>query len=519
VTPKTLMRRSRLLAAVVALIASAGVCIDRPAHAAPTESLILIEADTGKVLFAENAGYPWYPASITKVMTVYLALQAVREGRLRLDTLLTVSANAAAEPPSKMGFKPGTRLTLDNALKMLMVKSANDIAVVVAEGVGGSVPAFAAEMNRTAQRLGMVQSHYVNPHGLPDEGQISSARDIAILARAILRDFPEHRAYFDIPAVRLGKRMMRNYNTLIDRYPGADGMKTGFICSAGFNLVASATRDGKRLIAVALGQPSSPVRAVKAAQMLERGFSGAFTQGWLAPSLGNVESLQPIAAMPPDLREVMCGKHRQRPAAESVDADDNIGASASDGAPELSTALSLAAVRPASFKAADLIAPPGVPSRIVDVYLGDRRPATSTTVATTGNGTVTPVPAAKPGRTAARTPAGKTASKPAAATSRPAATGSKSAAAKATAKSTAAKSTAAKPAKRPDEPAWTSLSTTPLAASPPAALTATSQPALRSSTATAPSRPVARPAGPAAPKAAGQQKAGIQPAAKPAAAR
>jgi len=516
VTPKTLMRRSRLLAAVVALIASAGVCIDRPAHAAPTESLILIEADSGKVLFAENAGYPWYPASITKVMTVYLALQAVREGRLRLDTLLTVSANAAAEPPSKMGFKPGTRLTLDNALKMLMVKSANDIAVVVAEGVGGSVPAFAAEMNRTAQRLGMVQSHYVNPHGLPDEGQISSARDIAILARAILRDFPEHRAYFDIPAVRLGKRMMRNYNTLIDRYPGADGMKTGFICSAGFNLVASATRDGKRLIAVALGQPSSPVRAVKAAQMLERGFSGAFTQGWLAPSLGNVESLQPIAAMPPDLREVMCGKHRQRPAAESVDADDNIGASASDGAPELSTALSLAAVRPASFKAADLIAPPGVPSRIVDVYLGDRRPATSTTVATTGNGTVTPVPAAKPGRTAARTPAGKTASGKTASSK----TASGPAAAKGASKSTATKSAAKPPAKRPDESAWTSLSTTPLAASPPAALTATtSQPALRNSTAPAPSKPVARPAGAAAPKAAGQQKAAIQPAPKPAAAR
>ena len=217
-----------------------------------------------------------------------------------------------------MGFKPGTKVTVDNALKMLMVKSANDIAVVLAEGVSGSVEKFADEMNRTSKNLGMTQSSWVNPNGLPAEEQITSARDLAILARALIHDFPEYDMYWHIPAIKFGKKVMRNYNTLIGRYDGADGMKTGFICASGFNLVASATRNGKRLIAVVLGSPSSPYRAAKAAGLLERGFHrGALS--WLTPSLGTVESLQPINAAPPDLRDEMCGPHRKRPAAEEAD--------------------------------------------------------------------------------------------------------------------------------------------------------------------------------------------------------
>jgi D-alanyl-D-alanine carboxypeptidase len=205
------------------------------------------------VLHAENATMPWYPASLTKLMTAYVTLQAVKSGRLTLDTLVTVSARAAAQQPTKMGFKPGMQLTIDNALKMLMVKSANDMAVVLAEGVAGSVEKFADEMNKTSATLGMTQSNWVNPNGLPADNQISSARDLAILGRALLHDFPEYDLYWNIPAIQLGKRVMRNYNTLIGRYDGADGMKTGFICASGFNLVASATRRGKRLIAVVLG--------------------------------------------------------------------------------------------------------------------------------------------------------------------------------------------------------------------------------------------------------------------------
>jgi D-alanyl-D-alanine carboxypeptidase len=281
------------------------------ARGASAEALLLIEADSGKVLHAENATHPWYPASVTKLMTAYVTLSAMREGRIAADTLLAVSANAVAQQPSKMGFKAGTRVSVDNALKMIMVKSANDMAVVLAEGVGGSMANFANEMNRAAQRLGMTQSSFVNPNGLPAENQVTSARDLAILARALIREFPEYELYWRIPAIRFGKRVMRNYNPLIDRYPGADGMKTGFICASGFNLVATATRGDKRLIAVVLGASSGSARAQEAALLLEKGFA-ANPFSWLTPSLGTVDALAPIAAEPPDLHEQMCGKHRHR---------------------------------------------------------------------------------------------------------------------------------------------------------------------------------------------------------------
>jgi len=164
----------------------------------------------------------------------------------------------------------------------------------------------------------MVQSHFVNPNGLPDEGQIVSARDMAILARAAIRDFPEYDYYWHLPGIRLGKMVQRNYNTLLGRYPGADGMKTGFICASGFNLVATATRNDKRLIAIVLGAPSSAVRATKAAELLERGFN-LNPLSWLMPTRGNVEDLAPINALPPDLHDEMCGRHRRRPAAEDED--------------------------------------------------------------------------------------------------------------------------------------------------------------------------------------------------------
>jgi D-alanyl-D-alanine carboxypeptidase len=281
------------------------------------EALLVVEVESGKVLYAENATVPWYPASITKIMTVYATLRAIKEGRLKLDTLLTVSSNATAQAPVKMGFPRGTTLTVDNALKMLLVKSANDMAVVLAEGVAGSIENFADVMNAHARRLGMVQSHFVNPNGLPADEQIVSARDMAILARAAIKEFPEYDDYWHLPGIRMGKMVQRNYNTLIGRYPGADGMKTGFICASGFNLVATATRDGRRIIAVVLGAPSSSARAIKAAQLLERGFT-VDPLRWLT-SQGQVEELQPANVSPPDLREQMCGGHRKRAASEDED--------------------------------------------------------------------------------------------------------------------------------------------------------------------------------------------------------
>jgi len=338
---------------------------------ADAEALLVVEADTGKVLQAENATYPWYPASVTKLMTAYVTLKAVKEGRMSLDTLLTVSPLAASQSPSKMGFRPGTRVTVDNTLKMMLVKSANDMAVVLAEGVGGSIDGFSALMNQNAQRLGMTQTSYVNPNGLPADGQITSARDLAILARAIIHDLPEYEYFVRIPSIRYGRRVTQNFNKLIGRYPGADGFKTGFICASGYNLVASATRNGKRLIAVVLGASSGQMRAVKAAQLLERGFANN-TLSWLRPSLGTVDNLVPIDASPPNLRDEMCSGKRHKPASDE-DEDTVAGNAAGSGNSEPALAFFTAGLQPPTLKPSELLAAAPTPSEPIPVYTGPTR--------------------------------------------------------------------------------------------------------------------------------------------------
>ena len=287
----------------------------RPAAAGP---YLLIDADSGRVLAHSEAGLPWYPASVTKLMTTFVAFRAMREGRVKPDTLLTVSENAVAQDPTKMGFPAGTQVSVDHALKMLLVKSANDIAVVLAEGIGGSVPAFLGEMNRTAAELGMTATHYNNPNGLPDDGQVTSARDMAILARAIYREFPEHEMLFRIPAIKFGKRVIRNHNKLIDHYAGAAGMKTGFICASGFNIVASAKRGNKRLIAVVFGGYSGARRNEDVARLLEKGFSPlASITAVFRREPGTVESIQNLAVAPVNIQSDICGKGRKRAPSES----------------------------------------------------------------------------------------------------------------------------------------------------------------------------------------------------------
>jgi D-alanyl-D-alanine carboxypeptidase len=300
---------------VLLALALLSVLLVVPAAAGP---YILVDATTGRVIAQHEAGRPWYPASISKLMTVFVAFRAMREGRVTPDTLLTVTERAYHEAPSKMGFPLGTQVTLDNALKMLMVKSANDMAVVIAEGVGGTYENFIAEMNRTAAELGMTGTRYANPNGLPDEGQITTARDMAILARAIYREFPEQEALFRIPALRLGKRLIRNHNKLIDHYAGADGMKTGFICAGGYNIVATATRGSKKLIVVVLGGRSNASRNEDAAKLFEKGFSplakiGAVFRG----EPRTVESIQNLAMDPVDMRDLTCGKNRRKVPIES----------------------------------------------------------------------------------------------------------------------------------------------------------------------------------------------------------
>jgi D-alanyl-D-alanine carboxypeptidase len=352
---------------------------------AQAEAQLLIEASTGKVLHAENATYPWYPASVTKLMTAYTTLRAIKEQKITFNTLLTVSKNAAAQQPTKMGLKAGTTVTVDNALKMLMVKSANDMAVAIAEGVGGSIEGFADMMNTNARRLGMTQSNFVNPNGLPAENHVTSARDLGILARALIREFPESDSYWHISAIRYGNRILHNYNSLIDRYPGADGMKTGFICASGYNVVASATRNGRRLIAIVLGAYSGAVRAQKAGALLERGFnSGGLS--WLTPSLGTVDALAPIDAQPPNLREEMCGGHRRKPAAEDNEEEEptpDTTTSASGESESGGQAFMLSSLKPTNGKF--VLGPPVETSAPIVVFTGpaDHPDATAQTVSVT----------------------------------------------------------------------------------------------------------------------------------------
>jgi D-alanyl-D-alanine carboxypeptidase len=358
------------------LVAAALVLAARPAAAT---ALLLVEADSGKVLHSENATYPWYPASITKLMTAYVTLQAIAQGRITLETLFTVSEHAVAQQPTKMGFRAGTQVTVDNALKMMMVHSANDMAVLLAEGVAGSVENFADLMNQAAQHLGMTQSSFVNPNGLPAEGQVTSARDMAILARALIREFPEYGLYWRISAIKLGRRIIHNTNSMITRYPGADGMKTGFICAAGYNLVVTATRSDKRLIAVILGAPSSGVRAARAAQLFEKGFNSDGLS-WLLPSLGTVEQLTPIAAAPPDLHDQVCGNHRHRPATEAEAEAPSTPPSPSEFFPSAAYAAILQGLRSSSPSRATLTdVQPTMPP--VEVFVGPPKRRAAPTLA------------------------------------------------------------------------------------------------------------------------------------------
>lgn len=292
--------RLRLLAGFGAAL----VLVPVVAQAGPS---VVVDVTSGQVLEQDQATKPWFPASLTKLMTVYVALSAVRDGRTTLDTPFIMSPRAARMAPSKMGFPPGTAVTLDNALKMLMVKSANDIAVMIAEGISGSVEDFATEMNQTAQKLGLHESHFMNPNGLPDPEHMSSARDMAMIAMSLYRDFPEDAGLFDIGALRLGNgQIIPTHNGLLGRYEGADGMKTGFICASGFNVVASATRNGRHLVAVVMGSTTAKTRTLKVAALLDAAFAGS-----LQPNGSTLAQLPATGeTAPADIRDQICGKHR-----------------------------------------------------------------------------------------------------------------------------------------------------------------------------------------------------------------
>lgn len=235
-------------------------------------SAVVFDLDEGHVLYAEDLDAPWYPASLTKMMTAYLALTAIRDKRATRDTKVFISPAAHKMPPTRLGMKVGKDITLDDALRALIMRSANDVAVAIAETLGGDEASFVKEMNQTAARLGMMHTHFLNPHGLPNDQQVTTARDMGLLAQALLRDFPEEAPLYAMTQATIGKITIGTHNALLTSFPGGDGIKTGYTCASGYNLAASATRNGRKLIAIILGEGSSNARTARAAALLENGF-------------------------------------------------------------------------------------------------------------------------------------------------------------------------------------------------------------------------------------------------------
>jgi D-alanyl-D-alanine carboxypeptidase len=257
-----------LLAALVVWPAEAASLIKVPKYAA-----ILVDADSGEVLYARNPDEARHPASITKVMTLYLAFEALESKTLKLDDRLYFSANAAAQPPSKLGIPRGQSITVDQAIRALATKSANDVAVALAERLGGSEIVFARAMTEKARSLGMTSSAFFNASGLPNAAHHTTARDLATLSKALIRNFPAYYGYFSEQQYHFNGMVLPNHNKLLGKFVGLDGIKTGFTNASGYTLAASAVRDGKRLIAVVLGAPSSVARNNNITALLDAGFT------------------------------------------------------------------------------------------------------------------------------------------------------------------------------------------------------------------------------------------------------
>jgi len=238
----------------------------------PKNTAVVMDARTGEVLYSLRGDSLRYPASVTKVMTLYLAFEALAAGRLHLTDEIVVSPLAAAQPPTKLGLRAGEMITVEDAMHAMAVHSANDMAVALSEKVGGTESNFAAMMTLKARQLGMTNTIYVNANGLPDNRQLTTARDQAMLARAILRDFPQYYAFFSQQEFTYNGRTYVNTNRLLGKMPGVDGLKTGFTNAAGFNLAASAMRDGNRLIAVVMGSSSGAARNADVENLLLTGF-------------------------------------------------------------------------------------------------------------------------------------------------------------------------------------------------------------------------------------------------------
>ena len=353
---------------------------------------IVVDAESGEVLFARHADSRRYPASITKVMTLYLAFEALAEGKIKLDDVITVSPHAASQPPSKLGLAAGQTITVDDAMRATSVRSSNDMAMALAEHISGSQDRFAAQMTLKARELGMTQTRYVNPNGLPDARQLTSARDLAILARAVMRDYPQYYSYFGLQDWAYNGRDYRNTNGLLRDGQGYDGMKTGYTNASGYNLAASAVRDGRRIITIVLGGRSTASRNAHVAALMDTGFE-------VERARARGETIQ-VAQTFFEARGFGIGQDSNGPIEYAAATGENDSARAGSGAP------------PASGVAyAALPAPPPPVARVTpppsELAAAAERPADVTAILNGGSTTASPLRARPPARPPAREPAGR----------------------------------------------------------------------------------------------------------------
>lgn len=286
------------LALLFALISLVGLV-----PAASANPLLLVDMETLEVIEAQEAGQPWHPASLTKLMTAFVVFEQIGLGTVSLDTPVILSRNAVNQPPSKSGLPVDSAVSLKDALYILLVKSANDMAVAVAETVGGSEAEFVALMNDAARRMGLSATHFVNPHGLHDAAQVTSARDLAVLSLYILQSYPQYATIFGTEEVTIGKQIYETQNELLTKFSGTTGMKTGYVCSSGLNIVATVERGGRRLLAVVLGASSARERNERTAELVLRALSGnAGRTGQNLLTLANQSGAAPV-----DMRPLICG--------------------------------------------------------------------------------------------------------------------------------------------------------------------------------------------------------------------
>jgi D-alanyl-D-alanine carboxypeptidase len=348
--------RGRAFATMVVVASVAAGLLATPAEAKrrrpsgagdynPLQAAMVVDTKTGRVLYAENEDAIRHPASVTKVMTLYLLFEQLEKGRLRLDSPLTVTARAARQAPSKLGLAPGQTIEVEDAIKAIVTKSANDIAVTVAENIADSEEEFAGMMTRKARQLGMSRTTYVNASGLPDPRQVTTARDLVTLGRAIQDRFPKYYPYFATHSFAYRGGVYANHNRLLGRVEGMDGIKTGYTRMSGFNLLSSVHTDNRAIVAVVLGGRSGPARDRLMAELIDSNIGRAYAGARTAPPVGEGSAPVAVAAAEPAAEKPREAKI-QKVAVTTADEDSTTTSAVLPQAKPAPKVIEVAAARP-----------------------------------------------------------------------------------------------------------------------------------------------------------------------------